>query len=841
MDFPKKQAQRLMPLYLLEYNEKLFENHPDPEAPWGGGGSDYTAGYGIDITNDQISIDQDIVATKNELNGYIKDNDLNYSATFRGKGVYVKEEGAYTATSYGDGAIARSIPHQPGYTYELPNQSGTIALTSDIPSLTNYVTTTQLEDALDDYALKTDIPENVSDLNNDAGYTTQTWVENQGYLTGINSSDVIAALGYTPGTSNFSGNYNDLTNKPDLSIYAESADLATVATTGDYSDLQNKPNIPVSTSDLINDSGYITKSVNNLDNYTLTSSLAAVATSGSYNDLTDTPTIGQGVLTIQVNGVKVKQFSANETAAKTANIIVPTKTSDLTNDSGFITSSDIPNNLCKYIDLGSGSYAPVITQTILDTIATSPKDYVLLYNFTYQGATYCIKFQYMNTVNGYYFYQSYNVGKVVNNTLTECSMAFTMTIRISDGTPTITSEDTTPTAGTGIRITGHSISVDSLTVAMKSDLPTVNDPTITFTQGGVTKGSITLNQSSNQTIALDAAGSSYSAGAGIDITNNEISIDNTVALKSELFSGDYNDLTNKPTIPTVNDNTITITQGGVTKGSFTLNQNTNQTIEVDDVPGMIGEVIFSTTPTNGTATYNINLSKDITQYDYIEVYYNDNDDTIRRFCSKFQEPSIGNKITLTSYLNNSTPRLYTKDTVYSIATTTSLTLDSSVQQRISNNAATTVSYATTEMHCRPYKIIGYKQNSAPIVIPDIYYKNGDTYENRNYYQLYGYATNGGKDLQFTVTFNKSLANITSVTVNKITIISRGVSGYVGANSYTDYAADTTNYTVSALISSDNAITITIRGNTAWSNVNNNTPICAVVQNVAGALKLTFNS
>lgn len=42
--------------------------------------------------------------------------------------------------------------------------------------------------------------------------------------------------------------------------------------------------------------------------------------------------------------------------------------------------------------------------------------------------------------------------------------------------------------------------------ATQSDIPTVNNPTITFTQGGTTKGTITLNQSSNQTIALDAGG-----------------------------------------------------------------------------------------------------------------------------------------------------------------------------------------------------------------------------------------------------------------------------------------------------------------------------------------------
>jgi len=42
-------------------------------------------------------------------------------------------------------------------------------------------------------------------------------------------------------------------------------------------------------------------------------------------------------------------------------------------------------------------------------------------------------------------------------------------------------------------------------------IPTVNDPTITFVQGGVTKGTITLNQSTSQTITFDAGG-----GGGVD-------------------------------------------------------------------------------------------------------------------------------------------------------------------------------------------------------------------------------------------------------------------------------------------------------------------------------------
>ena len=47
-----------------------------------------------------------------------------------------------------------------------------------------------------------------------------------------------------------SGSYNDLTDKPNLS---------TVATTGSYNDLTNKPTIPTKTSELTNDSGFLTE------------------------------------------------------------------------------------------------------------------------------------------------------------------------------------------------------------------------------------------------------------------------------------------------------------------------------------------------------------------------------------------------------------------------------------------------------------------------------------------------------------------------------------------------------------------------------------------------------
>ena len=67
--------------------------------------------------------------------------------------------------------------------------------------------------------------------------------------------------------------------------------------------------------------------------------LATVATSGSYNDLSNKPTINNSTITIQKNGSTVDTFTTNG-SAKTINIPVPTKTSDLTNDSNFVDTSN---------------------------------------------------------------------------------------------------------------------------------------------------------------------------------------------------------------------------------------------------------------------------------------------------------------------------------------------------------------------------------------------------------------------------------------------------------------------------------------------------------------------
>lgn len=77
--------------------------------------------------------------------------------------------------------------------------------------------------------------------------------------------------------------------------------------------------------------------------------------SGSYNDLTNKPTIptvNNASLIIQKNGTTVSTFTANASSNVTANITVPQKTSELVNDSGFIT--DISGKVSKSGDTMTG-------------------------------------------------------------------------------------------------------------------------------------------------------------------------------------------------------------------------------------------------------------------------------------------------------------------------------------------------------------------------------------------------------------------------------------------------------------------------------------------------------
>ena len=181
---------------------------------------------------------------------------------------------------------------------------------------------------------------------------------------------------------------NDADDNPTNEIQTLSKSGSTISLTqggsvtvfdGDYNALNNTPTIPTKTSDLTNDSGFITTEVdgsttNEIQTLSKTGSTISLTQGGSvtvfdgdYNSLTSIPTLptktsdltnDSGFITAEVDGSTTNEI---QTLSKTGNTIsltqggsvtvfdgdynalsnaptVPTKTSDLTNDSGFITA-----------------------------------------------------------------------------------------------------------------------------------------------------------------------------------------------------------------------------------------------------------------------------------------------------------------------------------------------------------------------------------------------------------------------------------------------------------------------------------------------------------------------
>jgi hypothetical protein len=110
----------------------------------------------------------------------------------------------------------------------------------------------------------------------------------------------------------FSGDYNDLTNKPDIYTKSQTDTLIQTAVngietfSGNYNDLTNKPTIPTDTNQLVKSDVYtkaetfsrqeIVDIINeiNYSDINNTPTLSTVATSGNYSDLNNLPTLFDG-------------------------------------------------------------------------------------------------------------------------------------------------------------------------------------------------------------------------------------------------------------------------------------------------------------------------------------------------------------------------------------------------------------------------------------------------------------------------------------------------------------------------------------------------------------------
>lgn len=123
---------------------------------------------------------------------------------------------------------------------------------------------------------------------------------------------------------------------------------------------------------------------------------------------------------------------------------------------------------------------------------------------------------------------------------------------------------------------------------------------------------------------------------------------------------------------------------------------------------------------------------------------------------------------------------------------------------------------------------------------EMFYKPGDQISMggntaSSLYVVNGYISESTQSVFVTSVTPKRLDNITSITINSINVEARGTSGYLNSQAgYVEYVGKS-GYTITAWISSLNTITIRLKKSSAFTNVNNNTPVV-----LAGYFKLTLS-
>ena len=252
------------------------------------------------------------------------------------------------------------------------------------------------------------IPTRTSQLTNDSGYITSETdpVFTASPAHSITSADITA----WNNKSDFSGNYNDLTNKPTIptktsQLQNDSGFLSSAVTsfngqtgaityTAPVTSVNGNTgavtiSVPTKTSDLTNDSGFITSApVSSVDGKTGAVSVLPSGgasgqilskRSGSNYDVQWINAPSGGGAVDSVNGqTGTVVLDAEDVGALPDTTVIPTKTSDLTNDSGYLTSAVTSFNG----NTGAVTYTAPVTSVNGQTGAVTVTDTDTTYTFS---------------------------------------------------------------------------------------------------------------------------------------------------------------------------------------------------------------------------------------------------------------------------------------------------------------------------------------------------------------------------------------------------------------------------------------------------------------------------
>lgn len=295
---------------------------------------------------------------------------------------------------------------------------------------------------------------------------------------------------------------------------------------------------------------------------------AKVAISGSYNDLSNKPTIpsvGNGTITIKQAGAVKGSFTTNQSGATTIELT----------DNNTNTWRDVIDNL---------------TSTATDK-SLSAKQGKLLNDNKAEIREWSAQIKCATWSRLCYVEQKGNVigsSFILNISGTRNAVVYndTFVIKVHHSQKATISKISGSTYSTGIQVRVVSDSSGNCYVEMYEN---VNGATNTTAQIvycsliDIACGAITTYTSFTNGASIPTG---FTSNATITTNSNSLQgnltwgeITGKPAFKTVATSGSYDDLSNKPTI---GNGTVTITQGGTSKGTFTLNQTGNTTIALTD-------------------------------------------------------------------------------------------------------------------------------------------------------------------------------------------------------------------------------------------------------------------
>lgn len=145
-----------------------------------------------------------------------------------------------------------------------------------------------------------------------------------------------------------------------------------------------------------------------------------------------------------------------------------------------------------------------------------------------------------------------------------------------------------------------------------TNTPTIPDELVELTDVNINDTTL----ADGQLLKYDATSSKWINGSGNTTTVAWEDITNKPTFATVATSGDYDDLTDKPTIPTVNNATLTITQNGVSAGTFTANASSDVTIAITETVQSASSPLSITSNALSIATADTNTSGAISSTDW---------------------------------------------------------------------------------------------------------------------------------------------------------------------------------------------------------------------------------